>query len=68
MRTFLPQAEISFSQDWRRSYGLVHDVDAHRVPTEVAIEHPPLEQRALDTANAARRMVGQPWVDRYPKP
>ena len=62
MRTFLPQAEISFSQDWRRSYGLVHDVDAGRAPTELGIEHPPVEQRVLGTANAARRMAGQPPV------
>ncbi len=62
VRTFVPQAEISFSQDRRRSYDLVHNVDAGRVWTELGIEQPPLEQRVLDTINAARRMAGQPPV------
>ena len=62
MRTFLPQAEISFSQDGHRSYDQVHPVDAGGVPTERCIEPPPLGQRLLDTINAARRMAGQPPV------
>ena len=68
VRTFLPRAEISFSEDKRRSYDLVHNVDAGRVRDELGIEHPPLEQRVLIHRITAAGMIHDAALDIPPIP